>query len=62
MYIEKLKSISDEIGQLRLELYQNFNMDSEDKDELDNILFSIQSKLRYDAVDIVNFYELSSEE
>lgn len=62
MYVEKLKSISDEIEQLRLELYQNFNMDSEDKDELDNILFSIQSKLRYDAVDIVNFYELSSEE
>lgn len=62
MYVEKLKSISDEIEQLRLELYQNFNMDSEDKDELDNILFSIQSKLRYDVVDIVNFYELSSEE
>lgn len=62
MYIEKLKSISDEIEQLRLEIYQNFNMDSEDKDELDNTLFSIQSKLRYDAVDIVNSYELSREE
>ena len=62
MYIEKLKSISDEIEQLRLELYQNLNMDSENKDELDNILFSIQSKLRYDAVDIVNSYELSREE
>ena len=62
MYIEKLKSISDEIEQLRLELYQNFNMDSEDKNELDNFLFSIQSKLRYDAVYIVNSYELSKEE
>lgn len=50
MYVKRAKRIADEIESLRLDLWKEIK-ELEDKRELDNLLFSLQSKLRYNAVE-----------
>lgn len=60
MYKKRFKEIADEIENLRLEIYSGLWInidDSDDKTKLDDILFSVQSKLRYEASDIFDGYE-----
>lgn len=60
MYSQRLKNIADDIENIRLEIYSGLHIDidyPEDKSELDDLLFSIQSKLRYQAKEIVECYE-----
>ena len=60
-YSEKFATIADKIEKLRKEIYSGENLgidDINDKLALDDMLFSIQSKLRYDVSNILNFYEL----
>ena len=53
-----LKDISDSIENLRIEIYSLKIIDDvDDKCEFDDLLFSIQSKLRYDAKDIIECYD-----
>lgn len=61
MYKKRFKEIADEIENLRIEIYSglHFNIDdADDKTELDDMLFSIQSKLRYEVKEILDCYEL----
>lgn len=60
MYSKIFKDIADQIENLRIEIYQGLhvNIDNEnDKCELDDLLFSIQSKLRYEVCKILDCYE-----
>lgn len=60
MYKKRFKEIADEIENLRLEIYSGLWInidDSDDKTKLDDILFSVQSKLRYEASDIFDGYK-----
>lgn len=64
MYKKRFKEIADEIENLRLEIYSGLWInidDSDDKTKLDDILFSVQSKLRYEASDILDGYEYGDE-
>lgn len=61
MYKNRFKEIADEIENLRIAIYSGLHIninDSDDKTELDDILFSIQSKLRYEVSEILGCYEL----
>lgn len=61
MYRNRFKEIADEIENLRIEIYSGLHLnidDSDDKTELDDILFSIQSKLKYEVKEILDGYEL----
>lgn len=63
-YSEKFAAIADEVEKLRKEIYSGENLsidDMNDRLELDDMLFSIQSKLRYDVSNILNSYELQKE-
>lgn len=60
MYSKRFEEIANDIENLRLEIYQNLHIniyDSADKVELDDLLFSIQSKLRYEVKEILQCYE-----
>ena len=60
MYSKRFEEIANDIENLRLEIYQNLHIniyDNTDKAELDDLLFSIQSKLRYEVKEIVQCYE-----
>lgn len=60
MYKERFNDIADEIENLRMEIYSNLNInidDTDDKSELDDMLFSIQSKLRFEVKEILECYE-----
>ena len=62
MYIEKFQDLANEIEKLRLEIYsKSYVSDEKDKNELDDLLFSIQSKLRYEVKDILDCYEIEFE-
>ena len=59
-YSQRFKNIADDIENIRLEIYSGFHInidDSDDKMELDDLLFSIQSKLRYQVKEIIECYE-----
>jgi hypothetical protein len=57
--VEKLKSMADQIENIRLELWSCSNIDDEeDKMFVDGTLFSIQSKLRYDIMCVLEYYAL----
>lgn len=57
-YGKILKDIADQIENLRVEIYSlNYIDDENDKVEFSDLLFSIQSKLRYEAQDIIECYE-----
>lgn len=43
----KLMSLAKDLEMIRLEIYQNA-VESEDKQELDNELFALQSKINYE--------------
>lgn len=61
MYKNRFKEIADEIENLRIEIYSGLHLnidDADDKTELDDILFSIQSKLKYEVKEILAGYEL----
>ena len=63
-YSEKFVAIADEIEKLRKEIYSGENLSIDDMNDrlaLDDMLFSIQSKLRYDVSNILNSYELQKE-
>jgi DNA-binding TFAR19-related protein (PDSD5 family) len=54
-----LKEMADRIEDIRIDLYShNIIDDPDDKSKLDDMLFSIQSKLRYDVKDIIECYEI----
>lgn len=60
MYSKRFEEIANDIENLRLEIYQNLHIniyDNIDKAKLDDLLFSIQSKLRYEVNKIVQCYE-----
>lgn len=58
MYSDRIKAIADEIENLRLKIYSELNIDDQnDKSELDDELFAVQSKLRYEIIDILKCYE-----
>lgn len=64
MYSKRFEEIANDIENLRLEIYQNLHIniyDNADKAELDDLLFSIQSKLRYEVKEIVQCYEEDKE-
>lgn len=64
MYKKKLEEIADEIENLRLEIYSSLHInidDADDKAKLDDMLFSIQSKLKYEARTILDCYEYMDE-
>ena len=46
MYENKLRTIANQIEELRLEMYQQINDTDEDKEYFDDKLFSLQSQLR----------------
>lgn len=51
MYSKLFREIADNIENLRLEIYSGLHLNidnADDKLELDDMLFSIQSKLRYE--------------
>jgi hypothetical protein len=57
--VKKLKSIADQIENIRLELWSCSNIDDEeDKAFISDMLFSIQSKLRYDVMCTLEYYAL----
>ena len=60
VYGDKLTKLADEIETLRTDIYKDtkLNLSVDDKTELDNLLFSIQSKLRYDTKEIIDCYEI----
>lgn len=63
-YADRFAFIADEIEKLRKEIYSGKYLnidDTNDRIELDDLLFSIQSKLRYDVANILNPYELQKE-
>ena len=60
MYSKLFREIADNIDNLRLEIYSGLHLNidnADDKSELDDMLFSIQSKLRYEVVEILQCYE-----
>lgn len=60
MYKNRFKEIADEIENLRIAIYSGLHInidDADDKTELDDMLFSIQSKLRYEVSEILDCYE-----
>ena len=60
MYSKRFEEIANDIENLRLKIYQGLHIniyDKKDKAELDDLLFSIQSKLRYEAIEILQCYE-----
>lgn len=60
MYSKRFEEIANDIENLRLEIYQNLHIniyDNADKAELDDLLFSIQTKLRYEVKEILQCYE-----
>lgn len=63
-YTKIFKDISDQIESLRLEIYQGKYIkidDSGDKKELDDLLFRIQSELRFNVNEIIKWYEGTNE-
>ena len=46
MYENKLRTIANQIEELRLEIYPQINDTDEDKQYFDDKMFSLQSKLR----------------
>ena len=50
--------IADKIEKLRMEIYQEKDIsDKWDKHKIDDLLFEVQSKLRFDIIEIVESYE-----
>lgn len=57
MYSKLLKELADTIENTRIEIYSGLHIDLEyDRQEVDDKLFSIQSKLR-DVAEIIECYE-----
>jgi hypothetical protein len=57
MYSKKLKEFADMIENIRIEIYSGLHIDTEDRrPEIDDELFSIQSKLR-DVAEFIECYE-----
>ena len=57
MYSKLLKDLADTIENIRLEIYSGLHIDLEDqRPEVDDKLFSIQSRLR-DVAEIIECYE-----
>jgi hypothetical protein len=59
-YSKRFKEISNEIENLRLEIYSSLhiNIDNpDDKSKLDDMLFTIQSELRYNVTELIECYE-----
>lgn len=58
MYAEKITKVADEIEEIRKELYSKKYVDSDEiREKIDNILFGMQSKLRYNIATILKDYE-----
>lgn len=58
MYAEKITKVADEIKEIRKELYLKKCIDSDEiREKIDNILFEMQSKLRYNIATILKDYE-----
>ena len=58
MYAEKITKVADEIKEIRKELYLKKYIDSDEiREKIDNILFEMQSKLRYNIATILKDYE-----
>lgn len=58
MYAEKITKVADEIEEIRKELYSKKYIDSDEiREKIDNILFGMQSKLRYNIATILKDYE-----
>lgn len=58
MYAEKITKVADEIEEIRKELYSKKYIDSDEiREKIDNILFGMQSKLRYNIAVILKDYE-----
>lgn len=60
-YSNRFKEIANDIENIRTEIYSNLHVnidDADDKSELDDMLFSIQSKLRYEVREIIDCYEV----
>lgn len=57
MYNKILKELADQIEEIRIAIYSNHNIDTEDdRHVIDDELFSIQSKLR-NVAELVECYE-----
>lgn len=59
-YNKRFKEIADEIENIRIEIYSGLHIyidDSDDKSKLDDMLFMMQSNLRYDIREIIDCYE-----
>lgn len=57
-YSPILKDLADQIENLRIEIYsKNIIEDADDKSEFDDLLFMIQSKLRFQAKEIMECWE-----
>ena len=60
MYSTRFKELADEIENLRLEIYSGLHInidDTDDKSELDDLLFAVQSRLRFDICEMIKCYE-----
>ena len=60
MYSKKFEEIANEIENLRLQIYQDSNINIyniDDKLGLDTMLFSMQSRLRYEVKEMLEYYE-----
>jgi len=60
MYSARFKELADEIENLRLEIYSGLHInidDTDDKSELDDLLFAVQSRLRFDICEMIKCYE-----
>ena len=62
LYSKQLKNIADEIENLRVEIFQKYDSSEffkkNDKENLDDMLFSIQSKLRYSCKEYLEWLEV----
>ncbi len=57
MYSKLLKELAETIENTRIEIYSGLHIDTEDhRPEIDDKLFSIQSKLR-DVAELIECYE-----
>ena len=60
MYKQRFEEIANQIESLRIEIYSGSHLkidEPDDKIKLDDMLFSIQSKLRYEVREILDYYE-----
>lgn len=58
MYSDLFKKLANQIEDTRIEIYSRLHIDTEDhRQDIDDQLFSIQSKLR-DVAELIEYYEV----